>query len=361
MKILSITGDQNSGVTRHRQIVPHLKMAAMFPDVELTSCALDQVTSMEADIIFITGMSVPNEGAAHRMVLYLKQTGVKIILDIDDIWAAYQYTDTNGGKFFRAGADKWFRIINILAPAADLIITPSKELVKEIKAAFEKQAVYIPHTFPLEYFPGVTENMVLSETRFGWFGASTHAANTSVLREAMAMCADERMKVFLFGYAEHLEVTETKMGVIPTPAHMKQWPIIRDNLSGGGKLAYAGKFNIVTAKHAEQYHVGYCGVNACLAPLNHDRFNKYKSNLRIIEAGAFGRAVIASPVWPYRNMPVRYASNTQQWVEHIKYYSSNQQAAIDDGATLKEYVNKNNNPETWAEFRYELYKKLIKP
>lgn len=63
------------------------------------------------------------------------------------------------------------------------------------------------------------------------------------------------------------------------------------------------------------------GHELVLAPLEDHPFNDAKSNLRLIQAGAAGAAVIASPAYPYRdkNPPVfAYCSSPEEWAVAIK-------------------------------------------
>ena len=61
-------------------------------------------------------------------------------------------------------------------------------------------------------------------------------------------------------------------------------------------------------------------LDLVIAPAADNNFNRAKSNLRLIQSGFCGSAVIASPVEPYTldDPPVfGYASNADQWIEQI--------------------------------------------
>lgn len=63
-------------------------------------------------------------------------------------------------------------------------------------------------------------------------------------------------------------------------------------------------------------------VDLIIAPLEDNLFNRCKSNLRLIESGACGYPVIASPVAPYLtdNPPVLYCNTPSEWIETIRKF-----------------------------------------
>jgi GT2 family glycosyltransferase len=64
-------------------------------------------------------------------------------------------------------------------------------------------------------------------------------------------------------------------------------------------------------------------IDLMLAPLESNRFNECKSNLRLIEAGMVGAAVIAQRMTPYTegDPPVfAYASTPQEWIQAIEAF-----------------------------------------
>jgi hypothetical protein len=50
-----------------------------------------------------------------------------------------------------------------------------------------------------------------------------------------------------------------------------------------------------------KYGKMYSEIDICLAPLTHDKFNRYKSELKIVEAAAYNLPILCSRVEPYTN------------------------------------------------------------
>lgn len=66
----------------------------------------------------------------------------------------------------------------------------------------------------------------------------------------------------------------------------------------------------------ESYMQHYAGANIALAPLADNEFNRYKSNLKILEAGAAFAHCLCSDVTPFHDAPVAYV-DPGYWQETI--------------------------------------------
>lgn len=102
-------------------------------------------------------------------------------------------------------------------------------------------------------------------------------------------------------------------------------------------------------------------LDLMLAPLEDNLFNRCKSNLRLIEAGACHYPVIASPVEPYveGNPPVRYANTPEEWIEQVQQFLHTD---VNEGEKLHHWAVRNYCIDTKAEERSQGWLKgTIKP
>ena len=80
-------------------------------------------------------------------------------------------------------------------------------------------------------------------------------------------------------------------------------------------------------------------LDLAVAPLEHNRFNEAKSNLRVLEYGALGVPAVCSDIEPYRSAPVVRVPNTKAaWVQAIRERVHDLDAAEREGARLREWV-----------------------
>ncbi|MBK9953216.1 MAG: glycosyltransferase [Candidatus Competibacteraceae bacterium] len=83
-------------------------------------------------------------------------------------------------------------------------------------------------------------------------------------------------------------------------------------------------------------------LDLAIAPLELNRFNTAKSNLRLLEYGAVGYPVIATDILPYRNAPVtRVPNNPRAWINAIREHVHDLAATRVAGERLHEWVLSN--------------------
>lgn len=211
----------------------------------------------------------------------LKAAGIKIVMDIDDYW----YLPEN--HFFY---NNWKvlkitdRIIESM-PLADAILTTNDLLADKIRA-YNKNVHVVPNALP--YGQGQFD-----------------------LKQA-----DWTGKVVFVGGKSHNHDIKLISGYqIP-----KRLPV-------------------------ESYMRHYEDANICLAPLVDNEFNRYKSNLKILEAGAACAYFLGSNVEPYRGAPT-VAVLPGEWEEEI-----------DNALKSPEYAQlKGHRLNMWCREYYELTK-----
>ncbi len=144
--------------------------------------------------------------------------------------------------------------------------------------------------------------------RVGWAGALQHAGDLEVLFDVIRTLADEVEWVF--------------MGMCPEPVRMYM-----------EKIYPAVTFADYPASLAA------LDLDLALAPLELNRFNEAKSNLRVLEYGALGLPVITTDIEPYRSAPVRRVANkSDAWIDAIREYINDPVAAQAEGARLRDWV-----------------------
>jgi GT2 family glycosyltransferase len=91
----------------------------------------------------------------------------------------------------------------------------------------------------------------------------------------------------------------------------------------------------------DEYPAGLAALDLdlAIAPLEINRFNAAKSNLRLLEYGAVGYPVICTDIEPYRNAPVtRVPNNPQAWIDAIRAHVHDMDATRAAGEQLHDWV-----------------------
>lgn len=144
--------------------------------------------------------------------------------------------------------------------------------------------------------------------RVGWAGAQQHGGDLELLTEVVKATADEVDWVFF--------------GMCPEAIR----PYVREFHRAVGFSEYPTK-------------LASLNLDLAVAPLERNRFNEAKSNLRILEYGVLGWPVVASDIHPYQTGPVcRVPNNPAAWVRAIRERVSDLEAAAREGDQLRVWV-----------------------
>ena len=123
------------------------------------------------------------------------------------------------------------------------------------------------------------------------------------------------------------------------------------------------------------YAKNYSRFDVSLAPIKDHMFNRMKSQLKVIEAGFYKKAIIASDIGPYTidlthalqngeftdgNALLVDRSRPRDWSKFMKKLIKNPTWVEDLGERLYETVNGTYDMNTVTKTRAELYKTLVK-
>jgi glycosyltransferase involved in cell wall biosynthesis len=132
----------------------------------------------------------------------------------------------------------------------------------------------------------------------------------------------------------------------------------------------------VWTKPVTSYAKNYSKFDVSLAPIKNHMFNRMKSQLKIIEAGFYKKAIIASNIGPYtldlkhclkngefvdgNALLVDESRNHGDWAKYILKLLKNPNLVTDMGERLYETVSKKYDLNIVTIDRAEIYKSLIK-
>jgi glycosyltransferase involved in cell wall biosynthesis len=329
----------------------------------------------------------------------IKSFGGKVIVDYDDHWnldpshGLYQTSKKN---------DIPYHTVSIIKEA-DLVTVSTHLLQKEV-LKYNKNCVVLANAVnPNEpqFKPQLSES---DRLRFGWLGGSSHIKDIELLRGVTQRSKEyeDKMQIVLCGYdtrgkvkAIHPEtgqVMERDMQPVETTWFMyeifltdhfktiKDQEYVKHLLKFDQGLFYDDKnmpYRRIWTKPIETYAKGYNEFDVALAPLNDSAFNKYKSQLKVIEAGFHKKAIIAQNYGPYtidlvsaiekgggfndkgNSLLVEPSKNHKQWSQHVKRLIDNPNLAKDLGEKLYETVKDKYDINYVTKLRAQIYKTLI--
>jgi hypothetical protein len=147
-----------------------------------------------------------------------------------------------------------------------------------------------------------------SRPRVGWAGGASHGGDLALLEPIMKELAGE--------------VDFVLLGMCPQALR----PYVREFHPGVSLHEYPAKLASLE-------------LDLALAPLEINRFNEAKSNLRLLEYGILGWPVIGTEIEPYRGSPARLVANRPAaWIEAIREHLADPAAALAAGDRLRAWV-----------------------
>jgi glycosyltransferase involved in cell wall biosynthesis len=210
-----------------------------------------------------------------------------------------------------------------------------------------------------------------SLVRFGWIGGVHHRPDLEILRGTFSGFAKNRkamvgMQFVLGGFNPNREYLHIEKLITANYGLFRQDRGYIDYL-----LKYAEEnphyslnkpYRRLWALPVTQYARMYNEIDVALIPLRSDKFSACKSELKLIEAGWFKKAVICSDTLPY-NSVIKDDENGLlvkggYWSTEMKYMMD-EGYRKEQGEALHETVRERFDIDKWSKNRYELYKKLI--
>jgi glycosyltransferase involved in cell wall biosynthesis len=131
----------------------------------------------------------------------------------------------------------------------------------------------------------------------------------------------------------------------------------------------------VWTRPVQSYAKNYSKFDVSLAPIKNHLFNRVKSQLKVIEAGFYKKAIIASNVGPYtidlkhslnqgqfvdgNALLVDEGRNNSDWFKYVKKLIDNPSWAQDLGEKLYETVKDKYDLNVVTKTRAEFYKSIL--
>ena len=332
------------------------------------------------------------------LIKWLQSQGIVVIVDIDDYWMPGNEHPLH--DLIRTNKINEKIVANL--KTASYVTTTTKIFADEIRK-FNKNVVVLPNGIdPNE--PQFTEPTLPSEKlRVGWLGGSSHLHDLMLL-ESSFVKFDENDRKNLQFYLCGFDVRGTVTEINKETGEQKQRPIKPDetvwnkyenilttNKIGCSKeyIDYLNKYteeefpNIldepyvrVWTRPVQSYARNYSKFDVSLAPIKNHMFNRVKSQLKVIEAGFYKKALIASNVGPY-TIDLKHAlkngqftdgnallvdenRNHSDWSKFVKKLIQNRNFVQDLGERLYETVKDTYDLNVITKTRAEWYKSILK-
>jgi len=400
INVLVLPSD-TSGVGRFRSVDPHIKLQNLYPndfhvDIEYQPRINDLNFWKKYQIVHFHRSMGPIENCP-ILIKSLQSLGIVVIADIDDYWLP-----TKEHPIHQLIIENKIhtKIVENLK-AADYVTTTTELFANEIRK-FNKNVLVLPNAIdPKE--PQFNEPTLPSEKiRVGWLGGSSHLHDLKLLDGMVSKLTpiQDKLQYYVCGFDIRGTVTEINKETgqqtqRPIKPQETVWVRYEEIFTNNYKIItpeyklFLDKFEEgeypaiekenyvrVWTRPVDSYARNYSKFDISLAPIKNHIFNRMKSQLKVIEAGFYKKAIIASNLGPYtidlksavkngqftdgNALLVDEVKNHSDWAKHIKKLVDNPNMITDLGERLYETVSKTYDLNIVTKTRAEFYKSLIK-
>ena len=404
IRILAIPSDK-FGVGKFRIIDPYVLIGDkhsddVHVDISYNVEDKDEVFLNYDIVVFHTFIHQTNHDNNIKRIKWLKSKGIITIIDIDDLW----FVDQRHPMYYAIKNNKIGEMKIEMLKEVDYVTTTTPIFAKTIKDRLKIKNVEVFPNAVNEDEPQFKNEIIKSDkTRFGWLGGSSHLYDLELMQNGISSTHNsfkDKVQFVLCGFDLRGTVTE----IHPETKEQRNRPIQPiETVWYKYEQFFTDNYKVLTdeyksylltfletpyndenepyrrrwTKNINTYATNYNTFDVSLAPLVDSMFNANKSQLKVIEAGFFKKAIIASDVDPFtidlisavdegkfndkgNALLVGTKKNHKDWARHMKRLVDNPNMIEDLGNRLYETVKDTYSLKKVCKDRVEFFKSIIK-
>ena len=363
INVLVVPSDR-TGVGKFRSIDPHIFLQNLYPEDFHIDIVYDVVYE---DLEFFKKYQIvsfhrsigPDFERANQLILKLNELGIATVGDIDDYWMPGKEHPIHDVIRFNKINEK----ITANLKVAKYVSTTTSLFADEIMK-LNKNVVVFPNAINPKESQFKEPTPESDRLRIGWLGGSSHLHDLQLLDQSFSKLGSisDKLQYVLCGFDTRGTVTEINS---QTGEHVKRNITPEETVWASYEKIFTQKYTTISEDYkkflekyvqesypnendeayirvwtrpVQSYAKNYSKFDVSLAPIKNHMFNRMKSQLKVIEAGFYKKAIIASNVGPY-------TLDLKHCLDHGNF--------VDGNALL---VDENRNHSDWAKFIDKLVK-----
>jgi glycosyltransferase involved in cell wall biosynthesis len=401
VKVLVLPSD-TSGVGKFRSVDPHVMLQNLYPDdfhidIDYQPNVNDVNYWKKYQIVHVHRNIGQDYNSTPMLIENLKSLGIIVIVDIDDYWLPTKEHPIQQLILQNKIHEKIIANLKV----ASYVMTTTEIFANEIRK-FNKNVVVFPNAINPKESQFNEPTLPSDKVRVGWLGGSSHLHDLKLLDGMVSKLKpqQDKLQYYVCGFDTRGTVTEinretgqeTRRDIKPEETvwvryeeiFTDKYKIITpnyktflDKFEDEEFLGWQNENYVrVWTKPATSYAKNYSKFDISLAPIVDHSFNRMKSQLKVIEAGFYKKALIASNVGPY-TIDLKHAlkdgnftdgnallvdknKNHSDWAKFVKKLVDNPNMIVDMGERLYETVKDRYDLNKVTIDRKEFYLSIIK-
>jgi len=398
IRVLVLPSDR-TGVGKFRSVEPHIFLQNKYPedfhvDIDYEPKINDDNYWKNYDIVHFHRTITKDYVNTPKLIEKLHKMGIVTIADIDDYWLPTREHPAHAMIMNNKLHEK---IMDNLR-AAQYVTTTTKIFAQEIKK-LNKNVFVLPNSINPKEPQFMEKTLPSDKLRFGWLGGSSHLHDLKLLEGNFSKISNlkDQYDLYLCGFDVRGTVTE----IDQRTGQQKQRPIKpEETVWAAYEKIFTDNYKFVSEDYKKyllnykpesyddenfyhrvwtlpvtSYAKNYSKFDVSLSPIKNHIFNRMKSQLKVIEAGFYKKAIIASEVGPYtidlkhslengnfvdgNALLVKEHRNHGDWSKFMKKLIQNPSWAEDLGERLYETVKDTYDLNNVTDTRAQIYKSLV--
>ena len=398
IRVLVLPSDR-TGVGKFRSVEPHIFLQNKYSedfhvDIDYEPKVNDDNFWKNYDIVHFHRTITKDYVSTPKLIEKLHKMGIVTIADIDDYWLPTREHPAHAMIMNNKLHEK---IMDNLR-AAQYVTTTTSLFAQEIKK-LNKNVFVLPNAINSNEPQFQEKTLPSDKLRFGWLGGSSHLWDLKLLEGNFSKISNlkDQYDLYLCGFDVRGTVTEIDQRTgqqkqRPIKPEETVWAQYEKIFTNNYQFVDENYKNFLLSYKQEQYNdenfyhrvwtlpvtsyaKNYSKFDVSLAPIKNHIFNRMKSQLKVIEAGFYKKAIIASDVGPYtidlthslqngnfvdgNALLVKEHRNHGDWSKFMKKLIQNPSWAEDLGERLYETVSKTYDLNIVTDTRAQIYKSLV--
>ena len=386
IKILLPVQYNITGLEYHRQIMPFERLIKMNPgvyDVQMLRGVVENqkvyeppVDTLPDDvlekfsIVYFLRQVSHDINKTQPIIDRMKKFGIKIVLDIDDYWHLpkehywhQKYKEQNVMQ----------NTITAISQA-DAIVTTTGTF-KDYISEYNNNVTILPNCINTDEEQFISTPTTSPLVRFGWVGGVFHKPDLAILAKSLqkvysAPDISGKFQICFGGFNPNHEFMEIER-ILTNNYCFKNYDkgyfnYLCQLTQAMEHYSFSKPYRRLWGRDVNSYGKIYNDIDVALVPLLDNPFNSCKSELKIVEAGWMGKAVICSDVAPYNKwikngvngILISHERNHIDWFVAMRKLIHNPQMRIDMAGELTKTIKENFDMDTHNTKRDGLLKSL---
>jgi glycosyltransferase involved in cell wall biosynthesis len=400
IKVLVVPSDR-TGVGKFRSVDPHIFLQNLYGedfhvDIVYEPNYNDQEFWSQYQIVSYHRSIGADFDKANTLIKWLNSKGIITVCDIDDYWMPGKEHPIHDIIRFNKINEKIVENLRV----SKYVTTTTSLFADEIKK-MNPNVFVLPNAINPKEGQFNEPTLESDKLRIGWLGGSSHLHDIQLLDQSFnkLLPLKDKIQYVLCGFDTRGTVTEinsktgehNKRNILP---HETVWAKYENIFTQNHSIiseeykkylldytqdeyvnANNESYLRVWTKPVNSYARNYSKFDVSLAPIKNHMFNRMKSQLKVIEAGFYKKALIATNLGPYtidlkhclnngsfvdgNAMLVDENRNHSDWAKYIEKLIKNPNLVKDMGERLYETVKDTYDLNKVTKDRAEFYKSIL--